>query len=652
MFGITSLLGRKVKWAHHFDHVYCIHFTGQPDRLPAITAEFRRVGLLQSGIFDFVYNSPEPWEAKIVAACPAVSRERISNAAFVNIGLCVARILREALYRGFSRILIVEDDIRFFRDTARLERTFAASPDGFDIVQYDKFTEWNLSPENYRKTVAGRRINDFFFDGGSDALFSGSCFALTANGMKAILNALENNGPSPADLLFGTVGVRRAVADRNAAIQVDRPEALVHLYLNGIASPHARGYAAQALDFADYGLTSPAIPATAPEPSATPAPRQPVPRRRRPLFVSVYAIAKNESQFVDRWVDSMSEADEIVVLDTGSTDDTVARLRARGVKVTERRIDPWRFDVARNESMKLVSPEAGILVCTDLDEILLPGWRDRLESAWIDYSRSNGRPPTTAQYEYVWSFSADGADGKKFMYEKIHAPGVAQWRHPVHEVLDYGGREKRTVTVPGMRLEHHADPMKSRAQYLGLLEMSVAEDPEDDRNMHYLGREYMFNERWEDAIRTLERHLSLPRATWRAERAASMRFIARCEVALGRPDLALDWFRRAMCEAPGQREAAVELAQFAYDRTIDDSKNAPKWWAVVIEGAERALQVTERDLSYLTDADAWGAKPYDLLSLAYWYTGRKDDARRMLDRALELAPNDPRLRENRLLMAF
>ena len=45
--------------------------------------------------------------------------------------------------------------------------------------------------------------------------------------------------------------------------------------------------------------------------------------------ICVYAIAKNEEQFVDRWVDSMSEADVIVVLDTGSTDRTVEKLKAR-----------------------------------------------------------------------------------------------------------------------------------------------------------------------------------------------------------------------------------------------------------------------------------------------------------------------------------
>ena len=45
------------------------------------------------------------------------------------------------------------------------------------------------------------------------------------------------------------------------------------------------------------------------------------------MKVCVYAICKNEELFVDRWVDSMQEADEIYVLDTGSTDQTVEKLR-------------------------------------------------------------------------------------------------------------------------------------------------------------------------------------------------------------------------------------------------------------------------------------------------------------------------------------
>lgn len=36
--------------------------------------------------------------------------------------------------------------------------------------------------------------------------------------------------------------------------------------------------------------------------------------------VCVYAICKDEMKFLDKWLDSMSEADYIVVLDTGSID--------------------------------------------------------------------------------------------------------------------------------------------------------------------------------------------------------------------------------------------------------------------------------------------------------------------------------------------
>ena len=66
------------------------------------------------------------------------------------------------------------------------------------------------------------------------------------------------------------------------------------------------------------------------------------------MKIVVYAICKNESGFVDRWMDSMQEADRVIVLDTGSTDDTVQKLRSRGARVYEEQFSPWRFDTARN----------------------------------------------------------------------------------------------------------------------------------------------------------------------------------------------------------------------------------------------------------------------------------------------------------------
>ena len=196
--------------------------------------------------------------------------------------------------------------------------------------------------------------------------------------------------------------------------------------------------------------------------------------------VCVYAITKNEEKFVKRWYNSMQEADEIYVLDTGSTDNTVAKLKKLGVKVEVKEIKPWRFDVARNASLNLVPKDTDICVCTDLDEVLEPGWRQVLEDIWEGHTR--------VRYNYNWSFDTQGNPAVNFYIDKIHLRNGYTWTHPVHEVLKCNFPEK-IITTDAITLNHYPDPTKSRGQYLPILELSVKEDPEDDRNIHYLGRE-------------------------------------------------------------------------------------------------------------------------------------------------------------------
>ena len=326
------------------------------------------------------------------------------------------------------------------------------------------------------------------------------------------------------------------------------------------------------------------------------------------MRIAVYAICKNESQFVDRWMDSMSEADQVVVLDTGSTDDTVERLKKRGAQVTVELISPWRFDVARNRSLDLVSEDTDICVCTDLDEVFHPGWRATLERAWQPGAGQ-------ATYRYTWSFNPDGSEGVVFWYEKAHARYGYQWIHPVH----------------------HPDPTKSRGQYLPLLELSVEEEPEDDRNTHYLGREYMYRGRWDDCIRTLEHHLSMPTATWKDERAASMRYIALSWLRKGDRARARDWYLRAIAEAPHLREPYMDLARMLYDM---------EEWDGVLYFTGCALSITIRPKTYICEADSWGSLPHDLRCQALFQTGRRALALDEARAALACAPSDPRLRGN------
>ena len=352
--------------------------------------------------------------------------------------------------------------------------------------------------------------------------------------------------------------------------------------------------------------------------------------------ICVYAICKNEEHFVDRWMDSMSEADQIIVLDTGSTDSTVERLRARGAEVTVETISPWRFDVARNRSLELVPEDADICVCTDLDEVLRPGWRAALEAAWVPGAGQ-------AAYRYVWSFNSDGSEGVVFWYEKIHARRGYQWTHPVHEVLVWAGEGTPgpKVTAEGVQLDHHPDPSKSRSQYLPLLELSVREDPEDDRNMHYLGREYMFHRRWDDCIATLQHHLSMPKATWRDERSASMRFIAYSYIQKGEFALARDWYLKAIAEAPHLREPYVDLAHMLYE--LEE-------WEGVLYFTACALAITHRSRSYICEAAPWGSLPYDLRAIALYHTGAYRKASEAARQALALEPDSERLKRNLELM--
>ena len=352
--------------------------------------------------------------------------------------------------------------------------------------------------------------------------------------------------------------------------------------------------------------------------------------------VCVYAICKNEAQFVDRWMDSMSEADSVVVLDTGSTDDTVEKLRRRGAQVTVELISPWRFDTARNRSLELAPPDADLCVCTDLDEVFHPGWRAALERAW-------GPGVSQISYRYTWSFQPDGSEGVVFWSEKAHARRGFRWIHPVHEVLEWTlpTPRGRSVQAQGVQLDHHPDPAKSRGQYLPLLELSVQEAPEDDRNMHYLGREYMYRGRWDDCIRTLKGHLAMPTALWRDERAASMRYIALSYLEKGDTAQARDWYLRAITEAPHLREPYTDLALMLY--RLGE-------WEGVLYFTACALAITVRPRSYICEAAAWGSLPHDLRSMALYHTGDYKEAVEEVKKALALEPGSERLKNNLKLM--
>jgi len=263
------------------------------------------------------------------------------------------------------------------------------------------------------------------------------------------------------------------------------------------------------------------------------------------------------------------------------------------------------------------------------------GWRKRLEEIWEN-------DVTRLAYNYNWSFDKYNKPAVNFYIEKIHTRNDYVWTHPVHEILTYIGNKKEIIkTEDIITVNHYPDSSKSRGQYLPLLELSVKEDPTDDRNMHYLGREYMYYGKWNECIDTLIKHLNLEKATWKDERSASMRFISRAYVNLKRYDEARMWLNKAINETPYLREPYVEMAYLEYSQN-----NFDKAYNMI----NKALEIKEKSKSYINENFCWDSTIYDISSICCYNMGMFEESLEHVNKALELNPDDERLKENKRII--
>jgi glycosyltransferase involved in cell wall biosynthesis len=348
-------------------------------------------------------------------------------------------------------------------------------------------------------------------------------------------------------------------------------------------------------------------------------------RGRSALKIAVYTIALNESAHVERWAKSALGADYRIVADTGSTDDTVQRLREAGVTVYRIAVRPWRFDDARNAALSLVPSDVDVCVSMDMDEFLEPGWRQKLEAAW------------TSQTTALWCRKAqrssiDDAMPKTWAVKKFHARQGYRFKRPVHEALYFSGEEVTCSCQDIVICEIQDRSKTTRQQYLPLLELAHNESPEDSQICFWLGRDYMWANQPEQGIKALERYLTLPTSTWAEERSEAMRYLARMQ-----PDKKMFWLDRARIEAPHRRETWLDLAEVLHDQTD---------WLNLFWACTNGIEKTRCTGSYLDDQHCWGFRLFDLGAIAAWRLDMMDRAVEWGSKAAQLDPGNQRLRNN------
>ena len=333
------------------------------------------------------------------------------------------------------------------------------------------------------------------------------------------------------------------------------------------------------------------------------------------MNICVYGISLNEERNVARFMDSTLDADGVYISDTGSTDDTVDMLRRRGANVQRISVVPWRFDTARNISLDYVPEDADVCVCLDLDEVLVPGWREIVERSWVNgttvlrypFTTDWADPEQTKPKIVIWGF-------------KVHSRHGYRWNYPIHEVLEpEDPKEQRAILIKDELIRHYPDIERDRTENrLPIYEMWMDQYVENPRMVHYYASELARQKRYAEAEQWAHWFLALVPGyidppiedtdQWSVLRAAVCRLIAACKGAQGRPaDEVLIWMLRSLGEAPWQRETWIRMGQFWL---------AAKDWAAAEAALRRGHMITSTEGCIEIEMDCWDERAQEMLDLA------------------------------------
>jgi hypothetical protein len=344
------------------------------------------------------------------------------------------------------------------------------------------------------------------------------------------------------------------------------------------------------------------------------------------MKIAAYTIALNEINHCERWAESVKDADYRVVLDTGSTDGTVEKLRELGVTVFEHRFDPWRFDHSRNMALACVPEDAEVCISLDMDEFMGEGYRAGIEKVWIPGQT------TRLHYTYVFDYKPDG-NNAGYQMDKIHHRIGYQWKRPVHEnVWPTVDHENFAVNMD-VHLNQIQDRTKpTRGNYLPLMKVGCEEDPNDSQMSFWYGRELMFAGQHDDAVQELKRFLEIPSSQWPVERSEAMIYISKMV-----DSTKLEWLMKALSCAPTRRQVWLELVLYYYDQQD---------WHGLLWAAGSGMEKSKRDHSYLDNTHAWGNQFLDFGSLAASHLGWHEKAYQWCSEAIAQNPTDERIQNN------
>ncbi|MGC4059801.1 MAG: glycosyltransferase family 2 protein [Aquabacterium sp.] len=207
--------------------------------------------------------------------------------------------------------------------------------------------------------------------------------------------------------------------------------------------------------------------------------------------IALVMIARNEARCIARCLRSARPwVDEIIVLDTGSTDDTVAQAQAEGAHV---RHFAWVDDFAAARNAALASSTAEWNLVLDADETLVEGG-EALAALRHQAADFIGRIDVCSSY----AAGGPASQSSSSWLPRVLPAGV-RYEGRIHE-QPVSALSRRNLPIKALHDGYMPEQMRAKgARNRALLEAAVQSHPDDPYWRYQLGKDHEVHDRFEAA---------------------------------------------------------------------------------------------------------------------------------------------------------
>ncbi len=348
------------------------------------------------------------------------------------------------------------------------------------------------------------------------------------------------------------------------------------------------------------------------------------------ITISLCMIVKNEEAVLRRCLESAAGiADEIIIVDTGSTDKTASIAHGYTGHVYS---FEWRddFSAARNFSFSKATKD--YILWLDADDIIPAESRPKLAAM------KETLPADTdgVMLPYCTAFDSGGKPTFSFFRERLVRRTLgALWREPVHEHLSISGKvinlDAAIHHMPEKRAEGHSE--RNLRIYRARLASGEALST---RGMFYFARELKTHGLWDEAIAQYRVVFARP-DLWKEDGITACQDISDCYIAIGAHENALQALFSSFIYDLPRAEALCRIGALYIDKA--DTVKAVFWY-------ELALSSPKPDGWGFLSEDAWGYVPHAQLCMLYDRMGEREKALAHHEAAKRLKPESAAVQYN------